>query len=104
MQIKPPFMEKARDESFFNMGLKEIGENHFEKALDFFLDIGEPSPAVLHNTALCYQELQQYDKANEYWIKLLRIEKKPKRSDPEDKRAAYLPVQKMMQKLLRPCI
>jgi len=89
MQIKPPFMEKARDESFFNMGLKEIGENHFEKALDFFLDIGEPSPAVLHNTALCYQELQQYDKANEYWIKLLRIEKKPKRSDPEDKRAAY---------------
>jgi len=89
MQIKSPFMEKAKDESFFQLGRKEIGENHLQKALDYFLGITRSTPAVLHNTALCYQKLQRYSEANKYWIKLLRIEKKPKRSDPENKLISY---------------
>lgn len=89
LQIQHSFLEKARDESLFHLGLKEINENHLEKALDYLLKIRRTIPAVLHNTALCYQKLQRYSRANEYWIKLLRIENKPKRSDPGDKRTVY---------------
>ncbi len=89
MQIQLPFIDKAGDESLFHLGIKEINENHLEKALDYLLNIRRSTPAVLHNTALCYQKLQRYPSANEYWIKLLRIEKKPKRSDHRDKHTAY---------------
>ncbi len=87
--IQSGALDSLRDELFFNLGLREIEENRLENALAYFLEINNKTPAVLHNTALLYQKMARYEAANEIWIRLLKQEKKPKRSDPEELRLAY---------------
>ncbi|MBA7715477.1 hypothetical protein ES703_124524 [subsurface metagenome] len=89
-RIEPGLPAEIRDELFFNLSLKEIEQNHFEKALDYLTRIQKTTPAVMHNTALLYQKLERYGQANEHWIRLHQREKKPKRSDPEVVRSAYI--------------
>ncbi len=87
--IQSNALNSLRDELYFNLGLKKIEANQLESALAYFLDIKNKTPAVLHNTALLYQKMDKYDEANGIWIRLLKQEKKPKRSDPVEICLAY---------------
>ena len=82
--IKSYAIDLLHDELLFNLGFKEIEANRSENALNYFLDIKNKTPAVLHNTALLYQKTNRYEKANRIWIQRLKQEKKPKKSDAEE--------------------
>jgi len=87
--LRPSGLGGARDERLFADGLKEVGAQRWEEARACFRAIRGRTPSVSHNLALVCQKTERFAEANEHWIALLRIEKKPKRSDPEDKRLAY---------------
>jgi len=83
-----------RDAVSFHDAVGEIRRNRLENALEHFMEIRESTPAVVHNIALLLQKLQRYDEANDYWIRILRGEKKPRKSDPDDAKTAYASIAK----------
>ena len=83
-------LPEVLDELSFRLGLQEIELNHWEKALDHLLRVKQASPSLLHNTALLYRNLGHFREANKYWLRLHQRVPRPKRSDPEDVRLAYI--------------
>jgi tetratricopeptide (TPR) repeat protein len=88
--IRPDLLRRVADESLFASALQDIDAGRLEEALDRFRRIGRRTPSLIHNIALLHQKMGKYAEANENWISLLKIEKKPKKSDPEEKRLAYV--------------
>jgi tetratricopeptide (TPR) repeat protein len=88
-QIPANMLKGILYEVYFQLGIAEINEGRAEKALDHFLKIQAATAPVIHNIALLYQRLERYGEANEYWIRLHRSEKKPKKTDPEDTKLSY---------------
>lgn len=77
------------NEARFRLSLAETERGNLEAALELLEKVDATTPAILHNRALLLQRLGCYSQANEYWARLLKGEKKPKRSDLEDVRRAY---------------
>jgi len=77
------------NEARFRLSLEETDRGNLEAALELLERIDATTPAILHNRALLLERLGRYGQANEYWVRLLKAEKKPKRTDPEDVRRAY---------------
>jgi tetratricopeptide (TPR) repeat protein len=77
------------NEARFRLSLAETERGNLEAALELLEKVDATTPVILHNRALLLQRLGCYSQANEYWARLLKGEKKPKRSDPEDVRQAY---------------
>jgi tetratricopeptide (TPR) repeat protein len=87
-------IDKIRDEVNFRLGLAAIEAHRLEAAVDYFEMIDQPTPAVLHNLALCLQELERYGEANNYWTRLLGLEKKPKKNDSSETIGSYCTILK----------
>ncbi len=88
-QIAADMLDSILDEVYFQLGIAEINEGRAEKALEYFLKIQTSTTPVIHNIALLYQRLERYGEANEYWIRLHKGEKKPKKTDPENTKLSY---------------
>jgi tetratricopeptide (TPR) repeat protein len=63
-------------------------------APDHFEAIEETTSAVLHNLALCNQELERYSEANEYWTRVLAGEKKPGKDHSHEAAGSYCTILK----------
>ena len=87
--LHPVQLERVMDELRFAAALDEIDAGRLESALGRLRSIGQRTPALIHNMALLYQKMGEFAEANKHWITILRLEKKPKRSDPEEQRQAY---------------
>ncbi len=87
--LRPSGLELSRDERLFAEGLREVGAQRWEEARVCFRAIRGRTPSVSHNLALVCQKTERFAEANQHWIALLQKEKRPKRSDPEEKRLAY---------------
>ena len=89
-QIEADMLNGVLDEVYFQLGIAEIDAGRAEKALDYFLKIQTATTPVIHNIALLYQRLERYGEANDYWIRLHKSEKRPKKTDPEDTKLSYV--------------
>ena len=87
--IETKLLAHIRDEAFFQLGLERTDENQLSKALDYFLKIQRSTPPVTHNIALLYQQLGRYGEANEYWIRLQKGAKTPKKSAPVNEKLSF---------------
>jgi len=92
--IRVKGIKKIRDELYFRLGLAAVQANKFETALDYFEEIEETTSPVLHNLALCNQELERFSEANDYWTRVLAREKKPARNHPGEAIAGYCTILK----------
>lgn len=88
--LRPHGLERARDERLFAEGLQSVEAGRWEEAWERFVSMERRTPAVFHNLALLCQKTGRLTEANEHWVALLRMEKMPKRSDPEGRRLAYV--------------
>ena len=89
LDLEPTMLPMLENELSFQLALREIDTGRWEKALEFIDRIDTDTPQVLHNRALINQKLERYAEANRNWIRLLQNEKKPKRTDPSEKKASY---------------
>jgi len=87
--IHPGQLERITDELLFATALNEIDAGRLEAALERLREIGQRTPSLVHNMALLYQKIGRLAEANENWIVLLKVDGKPRRSDPEERRLAY---------------
>lgn len=87
--VHPGQLDRVMDELRFAAALNEIDAGRLETALERLREIGQRTPSLIHNLALLYQKMGKYAEANENWITILKVDGKPKRSDPEERRLAY---------------
>jgi tetratricopeptide (TPR) repeat protein len=87
--IKTPALTPMLNEARFRLSLEHIERGNPESALDLLQQIQGFTPAILHNRALLLQRLGRHAEASDYWSRLLKGEKKPKRSDPRELRRSY---------------
>ncbi len=87
--VKGSAQRSLLNEARFRLSLEETERENLETALELLEEVDVTTPAILHNRALLLQRLGRCSQANEYWVRLLKTEKKPKRSDPEELRRAY---------------
>jgi len=87
--VHPGQLDRVMDELLFAAALSEIDAGRLETALERLREIGQRTTSLIHNMALLYQKLGKYAEANENWITILKMDGKPKRSDPEERRLAY---------------
>jgi tetratricopeptide (TPR) repeat protein len=87
--MKTPALTPVLNEARFRLSLEEAERGNLESALDLLEQIEASTPAILHNRALILQRLGRHAEAGEYWSRLLKGEKKPKRADPEEQRRSY---------------
>lgn len=63
-------------QQYFEQGNKAFNEEHYEQAIDLYLQAekqGLQLPALYYNLAASYFKLEQYDKAEVYFRKLLKV-------------------------------
>ena len=82
-------LSQILSEARFRLSLGEIERGDLEGALAQLASVEVITPAVLHNRALLLQRMGRFTQANEYWMRLLKGEKKPRRSDPQEARQGY---------------
>ena len=87
--VHPGELERVMDELLFATALNEVDAGRLETALEQLREIGQRTPSLIHNMALLYQKMGKFAEANENWITILKLDGKPRRSDPEERRLAY---------------
>jgi tetratricopeptide (TPR) repeat protein len=87
--LRPGQLDRVMDELLFAAALDEIDAGRLETALDRLREIGKRTPSLIHNMALLYQKMGKFSEANENWITIMKVDGKPRRSDPEERRLAY---------------
>ena len=87
--VHPGQLDRVMDELLFAAALNEIDAGRLETALGRLREIRQRTPSLIHNMALLYQKMGKLAEANENWITILKVDGKPRRSDPEERRLAY---------------